>query len=150
MLFYSKVVAHYNQSGHSHLCNDVIYGHAKTALKNRDVFHPSEVAELMNSVRGISAEFIDHNNQACYFKSGWDNLLDTYFTDLDSSKIQLGYTSCHIFEFYRGKVTIWRDGNSDVEYIHTYLPEESLGDITNDILCTLLGKDKTLETATTS
>ena len=67
---YSKVVTHFNHCGHSHLINDVTVAHAKTAIKKKNIFHPSEVVELMNSVDGISAEFVDHTKENCYFKTG--------------------------------------------------------------------------------
>jgi hypothetical protein len=110
LLFYTKVVVHFNHSGHTHLINDVTVAHAKTALKKQNVYHPSVVAELMNSVSDVSVEFIDHNDEECYFKTGWESLLDDHMPDLKATMIVGGYTSCHFFEFTNGVVNIMRNG----------------------------------------
>ena len=150
LMFYRQVIAHFNLSGHSHLCNDVVTGHAKTALRRMNTYHPKQMVECMNSVKGIVAEFIDHENQGSYLFTGWENFLDSLFPDIDSSKIKGGYTSCFFFEFKNGSVHIRREAGGDIIHSHEYVAPENIDKVKNEIMRRLLGPDKTFFDPTTT
>ena len=54
----------------------------KMALKLKNVWHPKQLVKLVNGVKNLQAEFLDHNAPNPPFFIGWEAVLDKYFVDL--------------------------------------------------------------------
>jgi hypothetical protein len=141
LVFYDSVVAHYNISGHSHMANDVTTAHAKGPLKRENIFDPKVIADRMSTVKGIRAEFIDHRNADAFLWTGWEDLLDKHMPDINSTRIEGGYTSAHFFEFARGSVTIRDLATTEVIHVHTYIAPERIAEVRSNIIRELVGKE---------
>jgi hypothetical protein len=64
--FYERVLLIYFIPGHSHMVADRVVAWVKRSLGKENIFLPSDIIEKMNTVKGVKAEFIDHN-QPGYF-----------------------------------------------------------------------------------
>ena len=90
MFFYKKVIVLYLQSGHSHFPPDVTHAHGKATLKDVNLFHPSQMVELINKASGMKACFTgpdDVNSSCCYI--GFEDILDALMLEIPSSKLLL-------------------------------------------------------------
>ena len=56
------------------------------------------MVSIMNTVKSIEAEFLDHKSSKSLFVSGWKELLGKYFESLPN-----GYTNNYYFEFEKRK-----------------------------------------------
>jgi len=81
VLFYDNgvVAVLYLLSGHSHMLPDRATAHRATAMKNRNIYHPKQLVEVTNSVKGLHSKFLDHNAPKPPFFVGWENILNKYF-----------------------------------------------------------------------
>jgi hypothetical protein len=82
ILFYDEVAALFLISGHSHMLPDRATAHAKRALNLKNVWDSKELVKLVNGMKILQAEFLDHNAPNPSFFIGWDAVLDKYFVDL--------------------------------------------------------------------
>jgi hypothetical protein len=64
--FYERVLLIYFIPRHSHMVADRVVAWVKRSLGKENIFLPSDIIEKMNTVKGVKAEFIDHN-QPGYF-----------------------------------------------------------------------------------
>ena len=101
LCFYETVGCVFLISGHSHMLPDRATSHAKRALKLKNVWHPNQLINLVQGVKNLEPEFLNHNLPKPLFFIGWDHLLDKYFTDLPG-----GYTNNFFFEFKNGVATV--------------------------------------------
>ena len=102
LLYDNGVVALlYLLSGHSHMLPDRATAHRAAGMKNQNIYHPKQLVEVTNSVKGLSSQFLDHNASKPPFFIGWENILNKYFTNLPG-----GYTNNYFFEFKQGTVTV--------------------------------------------
>ena len=135
------VVLHYLVSGHSHMNPDVVTSHCKHALKKKNLYHPSHVAEAMNKVANVKAEFIDHNSSESFLFEGWSNLLNKYFDNIPTI-LNGGYTSCHFFEITKGQLEIREVGNSEeIVCCHSFLDPSTIDLTRKAILKDLFGDE---------
>ena len=82
---------------------DWVWAWAKGAMKGLNVYTPHDMVHLMNKVKSIKAEFVDHKSSKPMFVSGWKELLGKYFDNLPN-----GYTNNYYFEFENGTATVRR------------------------------------------
>ena len=103
VVFFKKVVLVFLKSGHSHMKPDRVWAWGKGAIKKRNIYTPHEMVSMMNTVKSIKAEFLDHKSSKPLFVSGWKELLGKYFESLPN-----GYTNNYYFEFENGTATVRR------------------------------------------
>ena len=137
--FYNEVAALFLISGHSHMLPDRAAAHAKRALKLKNVWHPKQLVKLVNEVKNLHAEFLDHGAPRPPFFIGWDSLLDKYFVDLPG-----GYTDKFFFEFKKGQVYVRQlcDTPDAEAWSHNMLIGDSLEATRKAILRDLFGSKK--------
>jgi hypothetical protein len=101
LLFYDKVVLLYLISGHSHMIADRVVAWIKGSLKNGNYYCPKDFAAVMNTVKSVHAEFLDHSSSKRPFFINWHTILDKYFKDMPAQ-----FTFNFFFEFDKGDVTV--------------------------------------------
>lgn len=84
--------------GHIHVAGDRAIAHAKTALKLKNLFYPSDIPSEMSTIKRISCKFTNQEDIFCPAFTGWKPLLEKCFL-----KMPANFTSNFIFEFYEGK-----------------------------------------------
>jgi hypothetical protein len=77
--FYIKVMLILLILGHSHNSSDRIIMWCRNAMKGKNFHTPMVIIEVVNSVKGVNAKFIDHRDsqRPCYV--GWDLVLQKHF-----------------------------------------------------------------------
>ena len=99
MSFYEKVLIIYLIPGHSHMIADRVVAWAKKALSHLNLYSPQDIVERMNAVKGMKANFIDHEvvTRPCY--NGWEQLFNRHLKNLPAN-----FTSNYVFEFSNGRL----------------------------------------------
>eukprot|EP01032_Pedospumella_encystans_P014524 gene14524-16672_t len=154
LLFYQKVVFFFLPSGHSHMQADRVVGWVKAALKKHtgpghegNLYAPDQYIQLMNSVKSVEAEFIDHRSDNVDFFGGWEDLLTSHFKPI---KADILITKHYHFEFEKGQVLL-KNNCSSAEYrAWDFVGKKDIDTVRADILRSIFGPDKTLNNCTTS
>ena len=82
---------------------DRVWAWAKGSIKGLNIYTPQDMVHLMNKVKSIKAEFVDHKSSKPFFVSGWKELAGKYFDNLPNR-----YTNNYYFEFENGTATVRR------------------------------------------
>ena len=75
MTLYERVVCHYLISGHSHMCPDRVVSHVKRSFGVQNLFLPNQMVECINTIKSVTAQFLDHDDPLRPLHVGWDKLL---------------------------------------------------------------------------
>jgi hypothetical protein len=62
MTLYKRLVCNFLVSGHSHICPDRFESHVKRSFGANNLYLPARMVENINTIRTVSAEFMDHND----------------------------------------------------------------------------------------
>lgn len=154
-LFPDGVTLLFLVKGHSHMLPDRVTSWLRQSIKKMNLYSPPEVVERFNSVKSVTAEYIDYRSPDAPMHQGWDNLLQGHFREIPYLKDIGGYTSCHLFEFHKGVLRISKSGGMPVYYEHNYVAsrdgssgEEAVTQCKNSIEQILFKNDKTFNNAT--
>ena len=133
MTLYKRVVCHYLISGHSHMCPDRVVSHVKRSFGVQNLFHPNEMVECINTIKSVTAQFLDHNDPARPLHVGWDKLLKDNMSPIPSMQGG-GYTKAHFFEFNKGEASIRDTVDKEIKYVHTFVPLDRIDEVKDIIL----------------
>ena len=103
LIFYPQLACLFLKSGHSHMVADRVVAWTKGILRGKNLYHPVNIAEHMNRVRGVEAVFLQATDASFPFRTGWADFLMKHFKKLPDR-----YTFNHFFEFCEGVCTMRR------------------------------------------
>lgn len=107
--------------GHSHFFPDKVTGWLRNIIKGCQIYSPEKLADLFGTVKNVEVTFLDHRKPDCPMSAGWDRLLHDHFTVIPDLKKIGCYTSCQLFVFEKGTLTIRKTPSSEVCYTHQYI-----------------------------
>jgi hypothetical protein len=82
LLMFEKVVLWYLNLGHSHMKADRVVAWFKGAIRGKNFYTPFDIANACSKVKGIVAEFFDHNDAQRLFFVHWHIVLDKYLKNM--------------------------------------------------------------------
>jgi len=100
LTFFKRVACQFLITGHFHMAPDRVTSNAKSAIGIQDLYLPTQIAEAMNNVANIQAEFLDHSIDDNPFFTGWSDVMNAHFASIPNIA-DGGYTKNHFFEFLK-------------------------------------------------
>ena len=126
-LFPGGVILYFLEKGHSHMAPDRIVSYIRRSFKGLNLFHPSQLVDRMNSVKNVTAEYMDFTAEnSCMFE-GWGKLLTCCLHDIPYLREINGYTRSHFFEFRNGLLEIRNTHEEPILYTHSYVINSETG-----------------------
>ena len=112
LILYERVANFFLLPGHSHMRADQLVSLSKRALNKKDLFIPSQIADAMNTDKGMNALVLKEGD---FYE--WETLLKKYFKPAPA-----GYTQNYCFEISGGSMLYkktWDTDDTNLE-THTY------------------------------
>ena len=104
----------------------------------QNLFLPNQMVECINTIKSVTAQFLDHDDPLRPLHVGWDKLLKEQMLQIPSLPGG-GYTKAHFFEFHGVQVSIRDTVDKEVHHVHTYIRPEHAKTAIETILVKLQG-----------